>query len=668
MRSPAWYVHRLRAMTPLEIASRVRDGAALGLQKGGWLLASEPPAPSLADPGKPWLRAPDAAAEAGCLEAAERLLAGDWQVFGTPVRARPGEYDWNRDPLTGTVAPLEFGAGLDLHSRDVVGDIKYLWEPNRHLELVALAQAYALRGERRHLEAIRAIVDSWITACPYPRGPNWSSGLENAIRLINWAVTWQLVGGSGSPLFAGEEGGAFRGRWLRSVYQHLHFVRGHYSRFSSANNHLMGEAAGVFIGGSTWPLWPEALRWRDAAYGIVLQQAEAQIAPDGVSREQTFSYQRFVLEFLLLCRMAAVGAGKGAPAGIDGRLRASLRFLGAVMDASGRQPMVGDGDDGCVVRFGHGPSFSPLRSVLVACGRTLGVAPQLRASDVDQQAARWLHGGAASEPATAPDAAGAQGGLAFPDGGYYLLGDAGPRADAVRMLVDAGPLGYLSIAAHGHADALAVTLSVHGRDVLVDPGTFVYHGAPEWRRHFRGTRAHNTITVDGRDQSEWAGSFMWLRHARAHCLRFEASPGRDEFSGEHDGYRRLDDPVTHRRDVVRDGRCFTVTDRLECAGAHEVEQWWHFSEDCRVVREGSTLVVENAGVTVRFALDAGLRDVVLHRGSESPRAGWVSRAYGSRVPATSVCCRARIDGPRSFVTRIECPEPSTVQATQLSPA
>jgi hypothetical protein len=322
--------------------------------------------------------------------------------------------------------------------------------------------------------------------------------------------------------------------------------------------------------------------------------------------------------------------------------------------------MVGDADDGCVVRLGHGASFSPLLSVLVACGRALGLSLQLPASDCDRQAADWLAGegtGAATTPAEAVPGSGpvTVGSVAFPDGGYYLLGDAGPRADAVRMLVDAGPLGYLSIAAHGHADALALTLTVHGRDILVDPGTYLYHGAPEWRRHFRGTRAHNTLTVDGLDQSEWAGSFMWLRHARARCLHFDATAARDEFSAEHDGYRRLDDPVTHRRDIVREGRVFTITDGLECSGSHAVEQWWHFSEDCEVAVEGTTLVAVNAGVNVRFALDQGFTAVEVYRGSESPPAGWVSRAYGARVPATSVCCRARIDGARKFVTRIECP-------------
>ena len=82
--------------------------------------------------------------------------------------------------------------------------------------------------------------------------------------------------------------------------------------------------------------------------------------------------------------------------------------------------------------------------------------------------------------------------------------------DEVIAVMDAGPLGYLSIAAHGHADCLAFTLAVAGRAILIDPGTYCYHSEPEWRDYFRGTAAHNTVRVDGCDQSEIGGAFMWL--------------------------------------------------------------------------------------------------------------------------------------------------------------
>src|ERR671935_55249 len=102
-----------------------------------------------------------------------------------PARLK-GKPRWIRDPKTGIEAPLAYGKTLDYRNPDIVGDIKYLWEPNRHLHFATLAQAYALSGRRAYYDALAEQLDSWLIACPYGRGPNWSSALEASIRLANW--------------------------------------------------------------------------------------------------------------------------------------------------------------------------------------------------------------------------------------------------------------------------------------------------------------------------------------------------------------------------------------------------------------------------------------------------------------------------------------------------
>ena len=139
---------------------------------------------------------------------------------------------------------------------------------------------------------------------------------------------------------------------------------------------------------------------------------------------------------------------------------------------------------------------------------------------------------------------------AFPEGGYYILGCDFETENEIRLIADAGPVGYLSIAAHGHADALAFTLSVGGMEFLIDPGTYAYHTQSRWRWYFRGTIAHNTVCVDGKDQSQSGGNFMWMKKARAGCSLWSSTAESDVFAGWHDGYTRLADPVTHRRRIA----------------------------------------------------------------------------------------------------------------------
>jgi hypothetical protein len=213
-------------------------------------------------------------------------------------------------------------------------------------------------------------------------------------------------------------------------------------------------------------------------------------------------------------------------------------------------------------------------------------------------------------------------------------------------------LGYLSIAAHGHADALSFTLSAAGREILIDPGTYAYHTQKEWRDYFRGTAAHNTVRVDRQDQSVAAGNFLWRRHANANALEFNPSERVQRLVAEHDGYSRLSDSVLHRRELTLDvqTRILTVVDELVCGAEHEVEIFWHFAEDCELALEGKSLTARSGRVLVQAQMPDALA-VEVHRGEESPPLGWISRSFDIRIPSATVRCAGEIRSTTRFVTR-----------------
>ena len=148
------------------------------------------------------------------------------------------------------------------------------------------------------------------------------------------------------------------------------------------------------------------------------------------------------------------------------------------------------------------------------------------------------------------------------------------RAGTRTAVMDVGPLGYLSIAAHGHADALSVTLSIDGQDVIGDPGAGSYYGHPDWRRINRGTRVHASVEVDGHDQSVIGGPFMWTHHAQVRVRAVDLESG--VVDAEHFGYRRFAEPVTHRRWLVAPHDCaaLLVVDLLSGTGRHLVRTSW----------------------------------------------------------------------------------------------
>jgi hypothetical protein len=192
--------------------------------------------------------------------------------------------------------------------------------------------------------------------------------------------------------------------------------------------------------------------------------------------------------------------------------------------------------------------------------------------------------------------------------------------------------------------------------VFVDPGTYAYHTQQRWRDYFRGTSAHNTLRVDGLDQSVPGGNFMWLRHAGAGCSLWLSSPEKDSFEGWHDGYRRLEDPVKHRRLVELDKRerRIVIEDQLEMEDEHEVELFFHCAEGCAVAPVAGGYVLEHAGVSLKILLP-GQGASRVERGALAPVLGWVSRAFDQREPTSTIVWYARLTGSAVLRTEIECP-------------
>lgn len=650
----AWKLSRLRAMGPAEIGYRISQTVRTALERRGYGLAR--PGPVADKQGRPWLSGlPRGFSSARYCKAADEILQGRFSVFALDEVSLGFPPRWNRDPKTGVEAPLEFGKTLNYRDERIVGNIKYLWEINRHLELVTLAQAWHLSAEDRYARGCRTLLDSWLQQCPYPSGQAWVSSLELGIRLLNWGFAWQLLGGSRSSMFQDAEGRALRQRWLTAVYQHCHFIASYWSRYSSANNHLLGEALGLYVAATIWPLWPESAAWRRHGHDLFQAECLLQNAPDGVNREQGVWYHHEVADMMLLALVLAKANGDSFTEEFALRLERMLEFIASLMDVAGNVPAWGDADDAVMVRFVPTRNFPVYRSLLATGAVWFKRADfALRAGGFDDKS-RWLLGDAAatefaalegSASVSAPE-------RKFPDGGYYILGEDFAAPAEVRIVADAAPLGYLSIAAHGHADALSFTLSVAGCPMLIDPGTYAYHTDKKWRDYFRGTSAHNTLRVDELDQSVPAGNFLWLRHARATCERFETSDACDLFAASHDGYARLGDPVIHRRKLryQHGSRVLVIDDSLSCSSEHLVEMFWHFSPACDVVCSDRAATIACGEVHAVLEWPDGATATVV-KGRDSPPLGWSSPSFDIKIPSPTLVVRLPIRGPWSGTTSL----------------
>jgi hypothetical protein len=565
------------------------------------------------------------------IERADRVTAHRLTFFDLDDVKLGDPIDWNREHSCGKATPLRYAGSIDYRDYAVTGDCKVVWEPNRHHHLVILGRAYRATGNAKYAAAIVEQIESWLAQNPFGFGMNWRSPLELGIRLINWTWAIDLIADSGIASHA------FDDRLLQAVSLHVWDIARKYSRGSSANNHRIGEASGVFVATSYFPEIPNAARRRDESFRILSEEIIAQTYPSGATREQAFGYHLFVLHLFLAAGIAGRRSGKDFPPAFWLRLERMFQYAGALA-AGGPPPFYGDADDGYVLDLGD--PVSDIAS-LMQVGAALFDWPDRRGVGAPSEAAHWLFG--STENARRQLPAGIAAGeelesVAFEDAGYYLL-QWGRRQsrDRVSVVFDCGELGFGAIAAHGHADALSVMVRAGGVDLLVDPGTYDYFTFPEWRQYFRSTRAHNTVAVDGRDQSVQLGSFMWGRRASARRLEWRPRPGGGMVAGEHDGYRDLTSPVTCRRtlELDRASRVLEITDEIQSDGPHDLRLYFHLSEQCDAGAQGNQVTLTFPGGRAVLTLDDRLTTTLV-RGGRVGEGGWVSRGYHRKTPAWTV--------------------------------
>ena len=564
--------------------------------------------------------------------------------------------DWHRNPVTGVRSPLQFGKTLNYRDDSVVGNVKFIWELGRHQHLIPLAVAYVCTGEVQYRNAVVSQINRWIETNPYGMGIHWCSSLELGLRLISWAVVHSLL-----VLRDGEEGlfalVADRKEFGRAIYQQAWFVRHYLSRHSSANNHLIGELTGLWVACQVFNLGDAGTRWARFAQGELEQQAKLQIHDDGVDKEQAIYYHLWVLEYLLFAWLTGERCGRSFTPSFRERILAMADFLHCVTPPGGQPPQIGDSDNGFVTRFEPVWPSDPYGDVLAAVRWTLGRESAMPASACRvPQKAFWYAMILGKLPEQAaekriPATSGAYPRI-YQNGGYAVLGN-GP----MHLVFDAGPLGYPSIAAHGHADALSFCLALDGEWWLVDPGTYAYHGEPRWRDYFRGTSAHNTLVANGRHQSESGGAFLWLRHASANIDGY----GVDEYNcqwveGSHYGYKN--DGVIHRRkiELCMDKEHLLISDLIDGTGVHDIAIYFHFSPEIEVVRnpQNHCWVAKKPGAARGLLFDVDKAwDWRASRASEEPLLGWYSPALGIKTPAYTLWGRWQGSAPVRLVTSIK---------------
>ncbi|HEB26586.1 MAG TPA: alginate lyase family protein [Porticoccus sp.] len=643
-----WLINRLKLMSAGEIAHRLRVTLASRIERSalgaGW--QPQPKAEVTIFPALLEMNALDLGQLPDHQAATDKLLTGSIDLFEYRDLPIGWPINWHKDPLSGVESPAQqYGKGIDYRDDAQVGDIKVLWELGRQQFLVPIAIEYLITKEQKHLDAIAGVLESWLEQNHYGFGIHWCSSLEVAIRGISWSFTHQFLLAAGLPK------GIFSlpinvSLFARQLYQHAHFIKGYLSLFSSANNHLMGELSGLNVICSVFDFGEKGKQWQSFAWEQIQIEGAKQVYSDGVNKEQAIYYHSWVLEYLLVNYLVVSHSGLTIPDDYIKRLSRMAQFVADLSPAGGLPPQIGDADDGVAVQL----SASPGRGFFLDLIDTVNGMAAGSVTGPSEKAFWYVALLNAQTPARPELVTETQYPSIYNDGGYAILG----RPD-FHVIFDCGPLGYPSIAAHGHADILNICLAVDGEWWLVDPGTYSYHSDQGWRSYFRGSRAHNVLTVNDKDQSEIGGPFMWLSRAKAQFDGVNTEAGLHHCGGRHDGYAGEGASVVSRRlslDVANE--TLLIDDQVQCERQLPLSMNYHFSPGIQCLDQGRnrfllTKPLSKAKLLLEFPDSVSVKS---YQGDEDALLGWYSSGLGKKAPCLTLSANAEIKITTAFMTRI----------------
>ncbi|MFQ5329965.1 MAG: alginate lyase family protein [Thermodesulfobacteriota bacterium] len=545
---------------------------------------------------------------------------------------------WSRDFKSGYRWSRERSSWDIVRETPAGTDVKAPWELSRFHHLTLLGQAYRITGDERYATEFVNQLSDWIEDNPVNCGINWVYAMDVAIRAVNWLAGWHFFKGAPSV------DDAFTVTLMKSILLHGRFIRRNLEwSYLVRNNHYISNVSGLFIIALLMPDFRESGEWLDFSKGELEREMESQVYPDGCNHEASTAYQRLDLELFLYPAILGRFNGVEFSATYLYRLKTMCLTFMHSLKPDGDMPQVGDNDSGRLLKFDI-PGAGPLD------GRYL---LPLATLFFDEPAFKVNFGTLEEEEALPPYLApacrlfGEEGldrwlgmewrdrdGLesrAFRDAGWYVMRNGGDY-----MIISCGPNGQRDLGGHAHNDKLSFELSIGGRDIIVDPGTYLYTSHPDERNMFRGTAYHNTVMVDGEEQNRFREGGLFGLHNDTVCRCLHWAEGEDsiEFEGVHYGYRRLEGAIIHKRGITfdKEARRWEIVDNVSGWNSTPHNLRWMLCLHPQVgVEVGADGIIRGDGfsISVTPRVDMRLEE------------GWYSKGYGLKEPTRTVVFEKR---------------------------
>ncbi len=594
------------------------------------------------------------------IKEANRILSGELKYFSHQYIKTGFPPNWHKDYFSHVIQSRDNGEGslppqseilrsqqpshshrpdalrendMNVHwsqiPHDSSTDIKFIWEPNRFAFVYTLVRAYAASQDEKYPEAFWTLIEDWAQHNPPNTGPNWMDGQEIALRLMAWTFGYHAFLNSPSTTPERKEDFIlYVAAQAERIYKNIDYA------VSTRSNHTISEAFGLWMVGLLFSELKHAEKYLSLGKKLLEGEAANQIFPDGSYSMHSLNYHRFILHiYLYAIRLGEINNSPFSTQLINS-IKKSIEYLVCLINPeTGEIPVYGS-NDGALVLPLNNCDFTDYRPLL-QLGWYITKGEFLFEPGPWDEGVFWL----CRESLTAKNAKDAKKeerkkklsalrelrGESFPNGGVYLLRNTNSHAFIRCTDYTSRP---------SHADQLHVDLWIHGHNLAIDAGTYLYSGQDPWRNGLAHTSVHNTVSVDNKDQMTMLSRFTWTNWSTGKVIKHE----KDIWQGEHDGYK----PISHKRAVMslEEDRWLVIDNLIANESHHYALQWLLSDYLFEHNRDSILLSLEDMKYKVQIGMLNGNGELSIVRADPNSTRGWRSRHYGHKEPAISVMLEA----------------------------
>jgi len=515
---------------------------------------------------------------------ADRVCEHKFDLLGSGPVFLGDKINWHKDFKSDWTWEQRYHKLVSYRNLNEPYDVKVPWELSRFQHLVTLGKAYWYAGDEKYTKEFISQFSHWIALNPPRLGVNWACPMDVSIRIIN--LIWGFCFFRDSPVLDNR----FIIDFIKNILIHgRHIINNLEDHFDFTSNHYLADIAGLVYLGVFFPEFKEAKQWFKFGTQEIIEEMKNQVYDDGVDFEGSIPYHRLVTELFLSVTILMLLNEKAQslapfPEWYMKRLERMFEFVLYYTKPNGAVPQVGDNDNGRLHILSNYGNWDILdHRYLLSIGAVLFNRSDFKIGAGEfHEEAFWLLGEDGLNKFASMDLLTSDlGSKAFPLSGFYIM-----RHDSLYMIVDCFSYDPQAPSGHRHNSILSFDMFAYDQSFIIDPGTYVYTADYKRRNVFRSTGYHNTAKIDGKEQNSFDPLKLFSLgnpQAKVTINKWESKDEFDFLDAEHDGYERLAEPTTHRRQiffnkidgywVIRD--IITTPDGAPSIKKHAVEILFH---------------------------------------------------------------------------------------------